>query len=531
MQISNINRADSGIFSDQHAKLVYHQNDLTSFLGTPFDIEAFGQQIEKKSTFSAEQRDVLVDSLLNQYGELVISDSVSANIEALRDEKTFTVTTGHQLSLLTGPLYFVIKIAHVYKMTEKLKKQYPEYTFVPIYWMATEDHDYEEIQSMQLFGKKLEFDYEQRGPVGRFSLERFAEFKEEILQFFGEDRREEVGRILEAYNGKNLTEATRGMVNELFGHYGVVIIDGDDQELKRMFAPTIKKELSEQFSNTAVQATNQELEKEGVKLQVTSRPVNLFYIQDGLRERIIPEGDCFSIKGVGEFSLEELLAEVESAPERFSPNVILRPLYQELILPNLAYVGGGGEISYWLQLKGVFDQMECPYPLIQVRNSVIWIDRGTSKKMDKINFSLNDIFESADALKKRYVTENSSEDLDFSTIEAQLEAYQSLLKEQILKVDANLGQYAEVELKRLDKQMDAVRAKLIKTSKGKHDQAMKAIDMIKDRLFPGGGLQERSSNFLNFCADGQVHNWLNRLIDALAPFEKDLIVIREGENA
>lgn len=526
MQIFQIDWKGTGLFSPQQLRLNEQGEDVRPFVHVPFEMGAFGQQIALKgSKFSQDTREVLSNTIRSQYAHLGIDEAVEANIEALKDERTFTVTTGHQLSLLTGPLYFVVKILHVIKLTEELKKLHPEYAFVPVYWMATEDHNYEEIQSVKLFNRAFEVDYQQRGPVGRFHLEALDAFKQEVLELFGEDRRTEVEALLKVYDGENLAQATRGLVNKLFKSYGLVIVDGDHANLKRLFAPTVKKELTDQFTFQAVSETNAELEKAGFKKQVHARDINLFYIEDGIRQRIELSDGKYVMEGVGSYSSEEMLDLLENHPERFSPNALLRSVYQETILPNLAYIGGGGEMAYWVQLKGVFESAGIQYPLIKVRNSVLWIDKLSVKKSHKIGLDWKSIFKPIDELKKEYLSENAADDIDFTPLESALGEVESAFEQ--LMGDPSLKQYREVELKRLHKQMDGVKAKLTKMAKGKHDQAMQVIDSVKERLFPGRGLQERSVNFLHFCADGKVEQRLTELYSALNPTDNQMIVLVE----
>ncbi|MFT6982029.1 MAG: hypothetical protein ACJAUD_000796 [Crocinitomicaceae bacterium] len=205
--------------------------------------------------------------------------------------------------------------------------------------------------------------------------------------------------------------------------------------------------------------------------------------------------------------------------------MILRPVYQEVILPNLAYIGGAGEISYWLQLKGVFDALQLPYPLIQVRNSVIWLDNALVGKLEKFEFEVTDIFKDLDAWKKEFVQDNAGDELDFTLLDEQLKALTDTLKNTILGLDLSKGQFADAEIAKLSKQIDGVKSKAIKMSKGKHEQVMKAMDQIKSKLFPNNGLQERSVNFFQFCADGKVSAHVNDLYTMLDPFEKDLILL------
>jgi len=254
----------------------------------------------------------------------------------------------------------------------------------------------------------------------------------------------------------------------------------------------------------------------------------LFYIDNGIRKRIIKEGDYFSIEGIGTFTLPEILDLLDKSPERFSPNVVLRPVYQESILPNLTYVGGGGEISYWLQLKDVFKAAGVLYPLIQVRNSLMWIDGGTNKKIEKQELSIDDLFKPEDYLKKVYIEKNESEALDFTELEAIKERLTNELTQMISNVEPGLQQYASAEEAKLNKQIEGIKNKLIKSSKSKHSGAMKNIEFIKNKLFPNNGLQERHTNFFSFCADGNVSSRIETLYESIEPFEKDLIVLREN---
>lgn len=532
MQIHRITRSATSYFSEQQVRLTEGQNGLSNYINQPFSMEAFENQIEqKKSNYSSDFRSTLVKSLQNQYVGINLHDAVAKNLSALESENTFTVTTGHQLSLLTGPLYFVIKIIHVIKMAEELNQKYPNQHFVPVYWMATEDHDFEEVQSMNMFHKDLSVEYNQSGAVGRFNIDALDEFKSTIKSFFREEQQAQIVDLLDAYSGSNLTEATRNLVNKLFEEHGLIIVDGDDIELKRNFSGIVKKELIEGFSEKAVIATNSSLEKEDLKIQIHARPINLFYLKDGIRERIQRQGNAFFVEGVGTLSQEEILTELENHPERFSPNVVLRPLYQEVILPNLAYVGGAGEISYWLQLGKVFEEVSIVYPLIQVRNSIIWLDKSVGKKMGQASMELMEIFEDADVLKKRFVTDEAEDALDFSKMENLLTELNEEVMRQILDIEPNLKQYAEAEQTKITKQIENVKAKLIKTSKSKHDGAMKAIDFVKDRLFPANGMQERKYNILHFSADGDVKKTIETLFSAIEPFDNRIAIIDESEGA
>lgn len=518
----------TGFFTDQQNLLAYNQEQLLPFIGHAFSEGMFEKQIErKKEKYSNEERTRLVTVLRANYSDSSTSDKQKKNIELLEKSTTFTLTTGHQLSIFTGSIYFIYKILHVIRATEELNKRYPENHFVPVFWMASEDHDFEEIQTVEVFNRQMTWDSGQKGPVGRFKLDGLNALKMEIASLFENQSESEIQAILDAYDGANLAEATFNFVNKLFAEYGLIVVDGDQRELKKAMIPVFEKELREQFSFQAVHKTNEQIQKEGLKLQVNTREINLFYIEDQVRERILHLEDGFFIEGKGKFSLDELLQLLNEQPECFSPNVILRPVYQETILPNLCYVGGVGEISYWLQLKGVFDAIELVYPMIQVRSSILWVDSVTSKRMDKAELFLEDLFKDCSDVKKQYLTENASEEIDFEKIDSQFEELKSALIDKIDTIDPNLDKYALAEAMKMQKQLESIKEKLTRSVKQRHDAGLKAIDQIFEKLFPHGGLQERSMNIITMCADGKMQSKMNQLHSLIDPFDPDFVIIRE----
>jgi uncharacterized protein YllA (UPF0747 family) len=511
MKSMKFHRSELGTFSDQAIKLSYDQAYFKDFIGSPFSIEAFEKQVELKSqSFQSGKRVVLHDALMEQYANCKMTEETQSNIDALLQPNTFTITTGHQLSLFTGPLFFVVKILHVVKQSRLLNSKYQNHRFVPVYWMASEDHDFEEIKSCNLFNQQVIWDTDQEGPVGRFDTDALVEVRSKLKELFFNHEGSEVHHAIDAFDGENYAAAVRNLVNYLFGEFGLVIIDGDHLSFKEEFNQVLQKEVNESFSYHAVEKTNRALEEVGGKLQVMSRPINLFKMDKGLRSRF-NEGDRLP---------EDLLS--------VSPNVILRPVFQEFILPNVAYVGGAGEISYWLQLKGVFDAVNVPYPLIQVRNSVVWIDKGIQSKLNKFGFEVKDVFQKTDAWKKAYVEEHGSDNLDFLPLDQKADELVEEIQRLILSIDASKEQYVKGEIVRLSKQLDAIKSKGYKFSKANHEHAMKAIETIKEKLFPNNGLQERAVNFFQFCTDGEVSSHVHDLYQVIEPFENDLIVALDG---
>ena len=527
MEVKRLNRKETGLFSEQHLRMVYHQEQLETYIQAPFEKRSFGKQIDARgSQFSGEQRAVLTRSLLAQYKGVEHAGASLKNIELLNRENTFTVTTGHQLSLFAGPLFFVVKVLQVIRLSEALSEWYPKFNFVPVFWMASEDHDAEEVQSVNLFNRSLTFDYEQRGAAGHFSLEHFEPFRASLRELFSQNEIAEVKAAIESYKGHSLAEATRNLVHYLFGQYGLVIVDGDDADLKRRFLPIMKKEVKTHFSHKAVNRTSELLEQEGLKRQVHAREINLFYLGEGSRDRIIRQGKEYHA-GDKKWSEQDLYKEMEVHPQAFSPNVILRPVYQECILPNLSYTGGAGEISYWLQLREVFEEAGVLFPLIQVRNSVLWIEKGVRKKMEKVGLALTDLFTPADQLKKAYIKQKHQKALDFGELALRKKALVAEIRQLILGADANLEGFFHAESRKIEKQLEMIQSRLIKVLKEKDDQAMKDIDFVKGRLFPNGTMQERVVSFFSFCADGSVFNRLEFLKGAIDPFGGDFFVLMD----
>lgn len=526
--ISVIDRKETGFFSQQQLDMCYNQSVYADFLTQPFSKEALREQIQrKKASFSAESREKLVKTLKEQYTGTMIHDSVVKNIELLGKENTFTILTGHQMVAFTGPLYFIYKIAHVIRLCEELKASYPEYEFVPVFWIASEDHDYEEIKSFHLFGRTISWETDQSGPVGRFEMKDWEPVVEQLTELFKNHPDSDIFELLNVFKGANYAQAFRRLLNHLVGKYGVVIADPDEAVFKREFLPYMIKDVCEQFSYKAITETTDKLTDLGGKQQITPREINLFYIADGVRERLIENGNIIEIPGKGKYTKDELIEWMKQHPEDFSPNVSLRPLYQEVIFPNLCYVGGAGEINYWLQLKRVFDKAGIVFPLLQTRNSVLWIDRNSKEKMEKLNLSPVDLFKELHILSKEYLEANAGDEVDFSGLDKHMEELKNQLVEITLSIDPALEAYAAAEGVRMEKQLSHVKDRLYKTVKGKHDKSLKAIQQLKEKLFPDGGLQERYTNFFQLNPNGNYSGTLQLMIENVQPFTPDFIVIEE----
>ncbi len=532
MHSAGIPFRETGYFSEIICDYLDQAPVLKEFYRRYPSIVSFGAQIkEKKASFPPEHRKVLVEALHRQYDHLEPSSDVRSNIEFLGKGNTFTVVTGHQLNIFTGPLYFLYKIISTIKLTEELGKKYPENHFVPVYWMATEDHDFEEINYFNFRGKKLQWNRNSSGPVGRLSTEGL----EAVLELFsmemgqGKYAAELQDLFSKAYLGQeDLTRATRCLVNELFGHYGLVIVDGDDPFLKRSLSPYIKKDLYENISYRRVVETMEALSKASpaYTIQVNPREINYFYILDDLRERLIEKEGKYYVNNTDlVFSREEIEAELEAHPERFSPNVITRPLYQEVVLPNLCYIGGGGELAYWLELKSTFDAADVPFPALLLRNSALLITPKQEKKIRKMNLHVRDLFLDQNRLINKKIREISNIDIDFSPQREHLKQQFEALYDLAEKTDKSfLGAVKAQEVKQL-KGLDTLEKRLLKAQKRKLVDQVERMTEIQNELFPNGSLQERFVNFSELYLE-MGKGLIPFLMDSMEPFSSDFYVLQ-----
>lgn len=528
MLTNSIPFRETHYFSEFICDYLDEKNELKSLYNRFPKLEYFKAQIEEKSlSVRAQSRTTLVQNLKRQYNTFNTSKLTLENIESLGNDNTFTVTTGHQLNLFTGPLYFLYKIISTINLTKQLKSKYPEYNFVPIYWMASEDHDFDEINFFNFKGKKIQWNSEQKGAVGHFKTEGLENVLKALSSEFGKGQHAENLKewFKKAYlNHSNLSDATRYLANALFGEYGLVILDADDSELKRLFIPQMQKELVHRTAFKTVTETNAALENLGLKIQVNPRDINLFYIAEGLRERIVETNGSYQLLNTNiSWSKSELLKHLDEAPERFSPNVIMRPLYQEVILPNLCYIGGGGELAYWLQLKSNFEAHNVVFPMLLLRDSVLQIPEKFLEKLEKLNVSVKDLFLNQHDLETKVTKRISDIKIDFSTQKEHLKQQFIDLYQLAEQTDKSFeGAVAAQERKQI-KGLEHLEKRLLKAQKRKLNDHVERITEIQDILFPNQSLQERQLNFSELYLE-YGDKLIPELIKALEPLKGEFTI-------
>ncbi|MFI5157964.1 MAG: bacillithiol biosynthesis cysteine-adding enzyme BshC [Sphingobacteriales bacterium] len=519
MESSCISYKETGYFSQTVIDYIDDTAELRPFYSQRPDFDGFAKLLKNKKVTT--DREVLVKVLLKQYARITHNNKVSptgGNLEetitSLLNPNTYTITTGHQLNIFAGPLYFIYKIVTAIKLAQQLKAQFPDKNFVPVYWMASEDHDFAEINYTNIGGKKVHWWYEATGATGRINPDTMRQALNQYKGVLGLDHyAPELATIVETAYTKfdKLADATRYMVNALFGKYGLVIIDADDHRLKQQFAPIITQDITEQISFKNITATNEDLQKLGVHIQVNPREINFFYLQDHLRERIVFEDNSYKVLNTEiSFTKEELLQEINQYPERFSPNVVMRPLYQECILPNIAYVGGGAEVVYWLELKSNFDYYQVDFPILILRNSGLIIRKEHASKIAKMDLHNVDLFHSTDTIKNNWVKKHSDHNLSLSEEWRELTAIFEKIKQHAFNIDNTLAPSAEAIQARLKHAINNLEKKLVKAEKINYHTSLEQVEGLKADLFPKNSLQERTENFGLFYV-----KWGQELIDEL----------------
>lgn len=483
------------------------KDKLLPFYNRYNSLEDYELQILEKSKQNID-RDLLVDVLKDQNTAIELSSESKSNISSLSSKNTFTITTGHQLCLFSGPLYCIYKIISAINLSEQLKERHPSYHFVPIFWMASEDHDFDEVNHIHLYGKKIKWETSQSGAVGRMQLAGIDDVLEELSQLIGEgENAKALCKILEeAYSSENtLAQASRIFLNTLFKNDGLVIIDGDDARLKKQIIPQIKKDVCENLYYPFLQKQSENLGKE-YDVQAFVRKINFFSLNANNRLRI-------------DSSVEPSIVEQNS--ERFSPNVLMRPLYQEKILPNLAYVGGGAEIAYWMQLKSIFDIENVPFPILVLRNSALILSKKHYEKFTNLGFTSLDLFSSEHELHKQYLRSQTKD----RSIQNELSAFDGIYENMRSQYSNSVHhQIIEAEQQRHKKSLENMLKKLDRIEKQKHQSALNQISKIKEHYFPNKGLQERHNNLIEFYLDFG-DNFIKKMKEELDPLDPNFVVL------
>jgi len=499
---SSLSYRDTGYFSAIVEAYVSNDNRLSAFFRYPPSLEGVAAAIEQRKQ-QPVNRKLLVAALRQQYQGLDISGKVDVNLDLLLRDNTFTVCTAHQPAIFTGNLFFIYKIVHAIRLAEKLRDAFPDNHFVPVFFMGSEDADLDELGHIFLNAEKITWDTPQKGAIGRMNtrgLDKIiARVEGELLVHpFGSGL---VTLLKDCYlNSPDIQTATLKLVHRLFTDYGLLVLIPDQQDLKRQLIPVFEEELLQQTSSAIVTRTATRMAAD-FKVQAQPREINLFYLHNDLRERIVRAGNEWKVVNTDlSFDKEGIVRELHQHPERFSPNVILRGILQETILPDVAFIGGGGELAYWMELRDLFEHHRVPYPVLVVRNSFLILRRRWKELAQKLRLSIPDIFTDERLLLNRLVKENSGKQLHLDNEAAQLLQVYNQILSVAGQVDVTLKGHVEALRARAVGPLEALTKKMLKAEKRKFSDMSRQLSVLKNELFPNNNLQERVENFMPYYA-------------------------------
>jgi len=453
--------------------------------------------------------------LIEQYSSVDSSELTKKNIKLLSDSKTMAIVTGQQLGIIGGPLYTFYKIITAIKLSRYLSERYDDYNFVPVFWLEGDDHDFNEVRSIKLpdesnkmqtisYGEAID-EEDVRQSVG------LLQFDDSIIEFINnlskhlretEFTKDIIDQIHTFYQpGKTFKDSFFELVHSLFDHYGLVILNPLDDRVKQLLKPVFKKEIIDFREHTEklvyVSATLEEI----YHAQVKVKPVNLFLrVEDG-RYSIEPTDDGFKLKRKRKsFTQDELLDILENEPQRFSPNVLLRPICQDYLLPTSFYVGGPSEVSYFAQILPLYEFYNLTPPVIYPRSSATLVEKNIGSILDKHSIEVADIFIDTENVKRKIlntISENSIDDV-FNNITNQIELSFDQLKEKLFDLDKTVADSSNRYRDKIINSINELKSKAEKAHQKKHEVTLRQIDRAAGNLFPNNNLQEREFNFTYF---------------------------------
>lgn len=523
MQIRQIEYQDVSQFSQRDKDYCLNSEIFKDFIQYEFDYSNFPAVIENRKSV-ATNRALLQRIAKAQYEGLDSSNDTKALLEDLADDNCFTICTAHQPSLLTGPLYYVFKILSAIKLAKRLNADHSDLKIVPVFILGAEDHDFEEVNHFHLFGKTISWERDSQGAVGRYSTEGLDAIIDQLFDILGEqskltELRSNFDTILK--ESIDYADFSFRITHLLFDHLGLVILRMDDKDLKAEFKSHMLKELTERPSQGLIEQTQNRLEALGYSKQAHAREINLFYHCAEGRKRIEFEDGIYKVVDTDiRFNQSELERLLDESPENFSPNVALRPLYQECILPNLAYIGGGGELAYWMERKTQFAHFGIPFPMLIRRNSAMLVKGGSIKHIEKTGFSISDYFDDEQELIKRYIDASENEDFHLTEYTEEMDGIFARIEDKVKKIDPSLVSTVGSELAKIKKSLGHLENKLSKSIKRKEEVSINRISKLKAKLFPSG-LQERHDSIMEFISSHGI-GLLDDLLDHMDPFDKDM---------
>ncbi len=518
---------DLSFFSSFDRRFCAADPALAPFLSRAADPEAFREAARHKAEHY-HQRTSLAKLLAQQYEGVRLTPALEKNLAGLSTGTAFSITTAHQPLLFGGTLYFLYKALTAISLAKAAEGWLDGHQVVPVFVLGSEDHDYEEVRHVRLFSDTLTWESGQEGgPVGRMPEGNIPDLIRQVEELFQPlpYGKEAIQLLKKAYTPEtSFGRSTFQFLHQLLGTYGLVIVDMDSPIAKQSCTAIFESELMRGFSKPIVENTVNRLDEAGFKQQAHIRDINLFFLSDYGRERIEADGNggFRTVTNSLSWTAEEMKVEVHSHPERFSPNVILRPLLQETMLPDLAFVGGAGELAYWVQLSALFSEASVPYPILVRRHSAQLVDEVTQQKLVKLGLPLEATFGPMEVLLQEYVHQKTDLTGDLEQERAALQQLMIRVREKCSAIDPTLERSAESTEVQMDKLLQTLEGKMTRGLKQLHDRDVQQIRSIYDRLFPNGQLQERTENLLPWIAR-YGEQWIDDLLEAFHPLHSSFV--------
>jgi len=463
-----------------------------------------------------KDRSTLIRVLTEQNKQHHCGIRTLANIDLLGNENTVAVVTGQQVGICSGPLYTIYKTVTAIKLAEQLSTQFPDYNFVPVFWVEKEDHDFEEINKLNvlnpagevqtieyLFGGKP---FERNpGPVGSIVIDSFIDnfFDRLQTQLQESEFKLPLFTALRGYyrSGATLGAAFVGLMNQVFEDSGLVFLDPGNVELKKILKPVFQKEIAGLSKTSQMVVDTSAGLEEHYHAQIKAKSINLFMLHKGGRYLIEPRENDYSLKGTRQFfSKEELNSIVENSPELISPNVVLRPICQDAILPTIAYVGGPSEVAYFAQLKPVYEFFDVQMPVVYPRASVTIMEEKVKNILEKFQVDFTEIWSGIDPLLIRIAEQVSEVKVDvlFDLLHRRIHEAVAESRFGIQQIDPTLSGAIDSTLSRIESQLNVLKEKAQSAQQRRQEVSIKQIQKVAANIFPKSNFQEREFNVIYY---------------------------------
>jgi bacillithiol synthase len=466
-------------------------------------------QLDKK-TFP---RDEIVSLLTRQNKNFGCSEKTLENIQLLEKAGSYCVFTGQQVGIFGGPLYTFYKAISAIKLAKSFSQKFGK-NLIPLFWLASDDHDFDEVKSVGLLDKENNFvqlDYLPREDVSGKSMAKISldENIEKLLSqlkdcFFQTEFEDDVFKKLKDlyHPGGKITQAFASWLSFLLGKYGLVVIDPSDAEFKRLALPVFLKEIENpKKTNQLLQKTNLKLKSLGYHLQVhKTEDLANFFIDEGKRVRVKIADEKFTLEGTDKrLSGDELKKIIQEDPSRISPNVILKTVVQSYVFPTAIYVGGPGEISYYAQTKEIFEFFDVGMPVIYPRASLTLVEPKIEKILEKYSLPFTQLFDDVESLINFVMRKNLPHSLEKNLKEANERIQEELDSlEKVIRFDPTLERTLKTTQNKIGFELKSLEKKIFQSHKKQNQIISDQIHKAKSHLFRDRKLQEREISILPF---------------------------------